>query len=460
MKTSFEKKLNYISNFIIKLIITLNFLILSYVIYKDKIFYNDNEAFVNYYDAYYKIIIISIIVWLIILYFGKSLKPLIIISSFSLIIGLYCVEIFLFSNIFQENKNKKRINYDTRVTSEILEEYKDYDPVSQLPPSHYLKYKHKNKNTIFPVGGISNKLTVFCNESGKWSIYRSDRHGFNNPDYVWDYESIDIIFSGDSFAHGACVDPDNDIGENLRKLGKNTINLAYSGNGPLIQHASIIEFTKKYKPKIVLWFFYEGNDLSDLATSYSYEENIFKKYLSKNFSQNLANRQSEVDEVLKTFFKNEYMERIIYFDKKQKKLEEKGITNADDLWDYKKSLKLYKIREFFKLAKFSYPQSDYDRLQKILKIHKEYLDSNKIDLYFVYLPRFSYTIKYTDAFEKNKIIKLVQDLNINIIDIDKLVFKKHKDPLSLFPYRKKNHYNEEGYKLISEEISYYLDSPR
>ena len=32
------------------------------------------------------------------------------------------------------------------------------------------------------------------------------------------------------------------------------------------------------------------------------------------------------------------------------------------------------------------------------------------------------------------------------------MFKTHPDPLSLFPFRKYNHYNAEGYKLVAEAI--------
>lgn len=45
-----------------------------------------------------------------------------------------------------------------------------------------------------------------------------------------------------------------------------------------------------------------------------------------------------------------------------------------------------------------------------------------------------------------------RNLNINIIDVHKELFEKHKDPLSLFPFREESHYSEEGYRLISKKI--------
>ena len=35
---------------------------------------------------------------------------------------------------------------------------------------------------IFPLSGISKVDTILCNENGYYSVYQSDRYGFNNPD--------------------------------------------------------------------------------------------------------------------------------------------------------------------------------------------------------------------------------------------------------------------------------------
>ena len=63
-------------------------------------------------------------------------------------------------------------------------------------------------------------------------------------------------------------------------------------------------------------------------------------------------------------------------------------------------------------------------------------------LYFVYLPS-----KY-----REHVLSTVTELGIPIIDIHKEVFVPHTDPLSLFPFRKNNHYNAEGYQFIAEVI--------
>ena len=58
-----------------------------------------------------------------------------------------------------------------------------------------------------------------------------------------------------------------------------------------------------------------------------------------------------------------------------------------------------------------------------------------------------------DASRKyKKVIKIVENLKIPIIDINKDLFQKHEDPLSLFPFVSRGHYTELGYKLVAEII--------
>ena len=47
---------------------------------------------------------------------------------------------------------------------------------------------------------------------------------------------------------------------------------------------------------------------------------------------------------------------------------------------------------------------------------------------------------------------MVENLNIPIIDINKELFIKYDDPISLFAFRKDGHYNEKGYQLVAETI--------
>ena len=104
--------------------------------------------------------------------------------------------------------------------------------------------KHDAKDfSIFSLSGISNSKTIFCNESGRYSIYKSDRYGFNNPDKEWDKEEVEYLLVGDSSTQGSCVNRPNDIGSVLRTISnKSVLNLGYRGNGPLTEYATLREY--------------------------------------------------------------------------------------------------------------------------------------------------------------------------------------------------------------------------
>ena len=104
---------------------------------------------------------------------------------------------------------------------------------------------------IFPLAGVSNTTTVFCKEGEKFSIYKSDRHGFNNPDSEWDKKEIEYLLVGDSFTYGECVNRPNDIASVLRALSnKSVLNLGQSDNGPLIEYATLREYLDKNVKKL------------------------------------------------------------------------------------------------------------------------------------------------------------------------------------------------------------------
>ena len=72
------------------------------------------------------------------------------------------------------------------------------------------------------------------------------------------------------------------------------------GNGPLFELAQIKEYLPALKPKIVLWFYYEGNDLSNLKIEK--QSALLRRYLEGGFTQNLLDRQADIDRVLTEYY--------------------------------------------------------------------------------------------------------------------------------------------------------------
>ena len=70
-------------------------------------------------------------------------------------------------------------------------------------------------------------------------------------------------------------------------------------------------------------------------------------------------------------------------------------------------------------------------------------------LYFVYLPA---VYDYDKDPLREKVLGLVELLDIPIIDIYHEVFANHPNPLELFPFEKQNHFTEKGYNLVASAI--------
>ena len=382
-----------------------------------------------------------------------------IILLFITISYFYLFEIFLYFNqhlLFNEDKtrlNKLSNNlyskdFDFRTSYEVLNDYrkKKIDAVVTITPQNFLK----KKNNIFPLSGISNKLTICCNELGYYMVYQSDRYGFNNPDDVWDLEVIDYLIIGDSFIHGQAVNRPNDISSVLRKKYK-VINIAYSGNGPLIQYASLIEYFKKTKK--VLWFFSEHGDLDDMGNELNNNELV--KYLENNYSQNLKFKQKKIDDKLNEFFLN-----FISYNKQLRNVPK------DKLLFIKQTIKLYKTRSFIKklskknnikafvpIKEINYSVADYQKFENILIKINKFTQNNNAELHFFYMPSI-YRYQKIANFEnvRKNIKKIVKKNNIKFIDIHSEFFLKKENPLNYFGFTRPAHYTPEAYFEIANLV--------
>ena len=354
----------------------------------------------------------------------------------------------LFDNYQNKQEIKKKIELYKKETG------KDYDLRKKIEVYHELKKKikrvgvsfghrkyFKKNNEILPLSGLSKAKTVNCNESGFFSMYESDRYGFNNPDKEWDKKNIDYLLVGDSYGHGACVNDFDTIAGNVRKLNQNkvdVINLSYDGNGPLTEYASLKEYMPEFKVKKVIWLYFH-NDL--LNVSHEINNPILKLYLhDNNFNQNLKNKQKIIDKlVLKQIDQEDGYVQDLRFNAIDKKI---------NLFPF---LKLNLLR-FHLIPKKKNDEKKFTQFKKVMIEAKKYINSQGADLYFVYLPSF-YEINAQHGFKGNrkKIINIINNLNINSIDMFPII-NQIENPLTIFPFKSNNHYNGIGYKLIANEI--------
>jgi len=361
----------------------------------------------------------------------KRLKKYFIILFLILILILYFFESYL--SLISKNQSRSEIyKYLKKKNNEVG---------LAVGPNTYLDKNYK----IFPLSGISNTKTVYCNENGYYSIYQSDRYGFNNPDNEWNKEKIKFFLIGDSFTHGACVNRPKDIASNLRLLSNDSVlNLGYGGNGPLIEYATLKEYLLP-NVEMVFWIYLEGNDLYNLNNEL--KNKILNEYLNDlSFTQNLKFKQNKIDEIVNTIVKKEV-------------LNDSFQLNKDNQLKYKiiKFIRLNNVKKFVekrivknKVNKFE--DKIFKEFKNILKLSKEFTIKNNSKLYFVYLPEYyRYKTNYDDT-NYNNIKDIINELEIPFIDIHKEIFTKEQNPLQLFPFKLIGHYNEKGYKKIAETI--------
>ena len=367
------------------------------------------------------------------------------------------------------------VEIDTRDGLEVVTDLRKrgVDTVPSIAPSYFFVRQPDGSiksavnihgNEIIPLGGVSNKMTVLCNENGYWVTYESDEHGFHNPRGTWRSSRVEIAALGDSFTHGYCVPSDKNFVGLIRQRYPAILNLGMASNGPLLELATLKEYLPLYRPKVVLWFYHEGSDLTDLQAEK--KSGILMRYLKDDFNQGLPARQNDIDQELIEYI---VKETSIAIEKKAKK------QNRDDY--------IYEVVEFFKmtairnrlglflrnrLGLFYGRTSEEAELAELLSdvqgpnlnLFREILSQAKSrvsawggTLYFVYLPGFARYGNYRDiaSEQRPQIMNLVKMLDIPLIDLHP-VFRAQKDPLALFPFRQPVHYNEKGHQLVAEEV--------
>ena len=326
-----------------------------------------------------------------------------------------------------------------QVTEELIARGIDASPV--INPSVFIPTD--GLNHVFPFAGQANKQAVYCNESGRFSMYTSDEHGFNNPKWQ---SNPEIVLIGDSFSQGACVDSGDDIAGQLRKPGTSVLTLGTAGAGPLIELAILREYAVGLKPNILLWIYYEGNDLVDLKSEET--SAMLKRYvLDDGFSQNLIGRQTEIDAILRDYVAQASEDET----KKTRERRPAEIAAAIKLSALRSRLMSILVKDHTLYDIAAVPDDDFTA---VLRKANEYVKDWGGRMYFVYLPgygRYNRPVDENNFCRRRQVIDLVGGLNIPLIDAQQ-VFAAHRDPLSLFPNRKLGHYTPEGYRLVANYI--------
>jgi len=341
--------------------------------------------------------------------------------------------------------------FDTRTKIEVVRdlEAEGVDAWPSILHSPLVAAYSDRPTGIMPLGGISGVSTVHCNESGKWVVYASDEHGFNNPEGLYE-APLDVAVVGDSFARGYCVEPEHNAAGLIRRRYRRTLNLGVDDSGPLITLATIKEYLAPLQPRVVLWLYFEGNDLYDLDREKGSARLL--RYLEPGHAQDLLAAQDEVDRELRAYVRAmaprastgvqlQGRDRPLYRFLALAQL--RGKINL-----------LFRPRE-----RARYPH-DRELFRRVLLEARDTTRSWDGALYFVYLTSFQ-RLSGSDDVEphRDEVLGTVRELGIPVIDLYE-IFRAHDDPLAYFPYRLPGHYNELGYRAVADAVLPAIDQAR
>lgn len=294
---------------------------------------------------------------------------------------------------------------------------------------------------LLPLSGRSHSVTPGCNEGDQRDlpIWHIDRYGFNNDDTVYAYTDR-ILIVGDSFAQGSCVHQSENVAAVLRRAGYPTSSVGVGGYGPIFALATLKEYGEPLKPKIVLWFYFDGNDISDLREK-ELRSAFLLQYLKDDFSQNLINRQGEVD----AFWTSQ-----AWAAPEREFASRPGLQAA---WEGKLDENLPLVRKLLGADLFSLKtdEDDIGIFGRVLEIANRRVAAWGGRIVFVMIPNWD---DYNGRIPpwRLRVLDTVRQIGLPIVDVDAAV-RSGGQPLQYFPVRGQwGHFNPRGYALMAHQI--------
>ncbi len=285
---------------------------------------------------------------------------------------------------------------------------------------------------------------VSCDEGEGWLEYVSDEYGFRNEDIVSADSSTTIAVLGDSFVFGQCVDESKTIPGQLRSSWPRTRNLGVSGSGPLHQLAVLREFGPVFRPEVVVWVFYSGNDLTDLREERKWEN--LQAYLTEGFRRDLPSQQSDVDEWLTGRLTREFTGAL-------QRAETEPETPARVPRGVLGAWRLSRLRSFLNFRVSLPRENPLEEVPSIVAAGVETADSWGGKVVLVYLPEYR---RYR-AFGAGSVqgyqefLALGDEHNIPVVDLSALFEERVDRPKELWAHPR-GHLNAQGYAIAADEI--------
>lgn len=300
------------------------------------------------------------------------------------------------------------------------------------------------RSVLFPLSGISTTLTQLCVVGGLEVRYVSDEHGFANPPGGWN-APVDLALIGDSFVQGICVYPESQIGTGIRRAVPRTLNLGVVGAGPLTELAILREYVAPLRPRRVLWFFYEGNDVEDLAAE---KISPLGAYLDSAFSQGLVARQDTIDSVLRRYGDSMLVAEI---------------RNTPIRRELPGLFLLPRVRAAMGFVAANAPgmssHPEYPTLERVLIMAERLVAGWGGEITFVYLPdyhRFDGSVMtfagwvHNNSEVHHRAVAAARAAGMSVIDVSS-AFAADPNPRRFWP-SPRSHYGPDGYDLVVRTV--------
>ena len=381
---------------------------------------------------------------------------------------------------YASQKKKAALNrgylYDDRSERQFLLQTKKNDDtiIKSQCPGDYRSNSFRKKDYI-ALGGKSLATTLAGNHYGYYYTYKSDRYGFRNLDFKWDVaatrKGVDAFILGGGTAQGYFVEQKNTITGIFKSKNLNALSLGCNSNGPLVSLASLREYGKGLRSRVIIYLFEDVNDLDQLVAEKRHH--VLSKYLrDQSFTQNLKKKQVIIDKDIQQsynlWFRNTENKKI-----KQISLDSKDSTIRRLITGRHIRQKLKKI--WINTSRASQPnkmpewRDSLSILGEILKEMQKVSHQMGSKFLFVYLPDSKILHKLVVRNKekrassigynfKSRIVQMVKNNNIDILDVEpelKLILPVDKlyplggyTELGVLP----NYFGVRAHRIIAESI--------
>ncbi len=338
-------------------------------------------------------------------------------------------------------------SYDTRTLHQVIADAraKGFRAYPAASPAYFLSDEGStvliDGEPVLPLGITAHANNYYCNETGQYANFSTDRFGFRNENTIWNHQ-VNIVAVGDSYTMGSCLDDDKSIVGNLRLSGKKVLNLGMGGNGPLIDLASLVEYGKVLKPKVILWNFF-ANDLDDLERDYL--NPILKLYLKEGYSQHLIKRAALI---------NPAVDKVI--EQHWEAVESAGKANPDinpkNFFEFPNLFNAYRLfRRWITAGKVEPSKPDLHLIKNIIKLADDLALKIGAKLYFVYIPD-CIGDSYGQNIWKEDLLESVLSLGIPVIDTELGIKNLDKTGESGYHYCPGSHFSAAGARSAAQQI--------